>query len=142
MKYYKIIVEGNIIDVNYVFLKWQTKHRILLGCDPSEAMFIQSSDGEQVWRTSWLLPPPEEAGEYPFIDAAEISAEEYAELREKLDEGTEVPDPVDPEPEPGPEEPEEPEPPTEQVLSVAEMRQRIIRLEDELSAAKILLGVE
>ena len=142
MKFYKVIVDGNIIDANYVFLKWQAKHHVLLGCDPSEAMFIQSSDQEKVWRTSWLLTPPEEAGDYPFIDAVEISAEEYAEIREKLDEGTEVPDPVEPEPEPDPDEPDQPDPPAEQVMSVAEMRQRILQLEDELTAAKILLGVE
>ena len=125
MNYYKVIADGNVIDANFVFLKWQHKHHILIGCDASEGEFIQSSDQEKVWRTTWLNPPPQEAGEYETVNAVEISEEEYEEIREQLDSGEEVPEPEPPdvstEPPTEPDEPEESEP----VMSAAEMR-RII----------------
>ena len=135
MRYYKIIEDGKVIDVNYVFLKYQAKHRILLGCDPSEAMFIQSSDQETVWRADWLIPPPKEAGDYPFADAVEISAEEYTELKEQLDEGNEMPEP-EPDPEPDTDdsgEQETPEP-GETVMSTAEMRRIIVEQAEKIKA--------
>ena len=30
MIYYKVIKDGEVIDVNHVFLKWQRKHNIML----------------------------------------------------------------------------------------------------------------
>ncbi len=129
MNYYKILKDGMVIDVNYVFLRWQEKHRILIGCEAADAQYIQSSDGMEVYRVRWLNPVNSDAPVFPVVEAEEISEEEYLELRKQLDEGL---TPVEPEPEP-PAEPEleEPELPAETVMTVGEMRREILRLREE-----------
>ena len=127
MNYYKVVANGNVIDANFIFLKWQVKHGILIGCDAAEAQFIQSSDQAKVWRTPWLHPAPEAAGTYETVEAIEITEEEYSAIREQLDDGQTV---TEPEPEePQPTEPDEGDDTGggsgETVMSTAEMR-RII----------------
>jgi len=142
MKYYKVIRDGVVIDAGEIFLRWQTQNRILVSCPPELAQFIQSHDGSTVWHVQWLNPAPAEAGEFETIEAALIDRQEFLDLRALLDEGeTPVePDPVIPEPDPEPDpDPEQPEP--EKPMTVAEMREKILQLEEELLAAKILLGV-
>jgi len=133
VNYYKVISNGVVIDANFVFLKWQKKNRVLLGCDISEANFIQSSDQSVVWRVAWLNPVDEAAGTYETVEAVEITHDEYLSIRAMLDEGTEVvePDPVEPEPD-DTEQEEEPTEPEETVMSVAEMRRKIVDLEAAL----------
>lgn len=132
MNYYKVIANGTVIDANFIFLKWQEKHGILIGCDATEAQFIQSTDQAKVWKTPWLNPAPEEAGKYETVEAVEITAEEYATIREQLDDGETI---VEPEPEqPQPDTPNEGEGgsgSSETVMSTAEMR-RIITEQAEL----------
>lgn len=132
MNYYKVIANGTVIDANFIFLKWQEKHGILIGCDATEAQFIQSTDQAKVWKTPWLNPAPEEAGKYETVEAVEITAEEYATIREQLDDGETI---VEPEPEqPQPDTPNEGEGGSgsgETVMSTAEMR-RIITEQAEL----------
>lgn len=140
MNYYKIIENGTVIDANFVFLKWQRKNNILIGCDASEANFIQSSDQEKVWKVDWLVPAEADAGEYPPITAVEITKEEYDELRAQLDIGE---TPAEPEPE-EPEDTTEPDDtgdvPAESVMSVEEMRRKIVALETALEEQKIING--
>lgn len=140
MNYYKIIENGTVIDANCIFLKWQRKNNILVGCDASEANFIQSSDQEKVWKVDWLVPADVDAGEYPSIEAVEITKEEYDELRAQLDAGL---NPEVPEEESEiPSEPDEPgeEVPSEKVMSVEEMRRKITALETALEEQKIING--
>lgn len=86
MTYYKIIVDDKIVDVNFVFLKWQPKHKIMLSCDASEGQFIQSSDCTKIWRAEWLCKIPKELeGMYDSVTAEEIDEDEYTILREALD---------------------------------------------------------
>ena len=157
MIYYKVIKDGEVIAVNHVFLKWQRKHNIMLACEAVEGQFIQSSDGNNIWRVDWLNRLPEDfPGSYESIEAVEITAEEYEELREKLELGETVEDNTGSEEQPDTGETETPETPTEEVMSATAMRLRIKDLEgtvaalvesnkaltDELQAAKIILGVE
>lgn len=131
MKYYKVISNGVVIDANYVWLKWQTKHRILLGCEPHEANYIQSSDQAHVWRVQWLNPVPADAPTFETVEAVEISEEEYLEIRKQLDDGFEV---VVPEEIPEEEIPEDTttETPSIEVMTPEEMRRKIIYLEAAL----------
>lgn len=132
MKYYKVISSGVVIDANYVWLKWQTKHSILLGCEPHEANYIQSSDQEKVWRVQWLNPVPAGAPIFETVEAVEISEEEYLEIRKKLDDGFEVvvPEEIPPEEEiledPAIEVPNV-------VMTPEEMRRKIVHLEAALA---------
>ncbi len=132
MNYYKVISDGVVIDANFVFLKWQQKNGILLGCDISEANFIQSSDQNVVWRVDWLNPIDEAAGAYETVEAVEITYDEYLALRASLDEGLEVVEPAPVEPEPYGTEDEEETAEPEEVMSVTEMRRKIVELKTAL----------
>ena len=136
MNYYKVIANGTVIDANFVFLKWQEKNKILIGCEAEEGQFIQSADQEHVWRVQWLNPAPAEAGEYETVEAVEITREEYIELRKLLDEGKTPEVPVEPDNTPEPEEPD-PETPSESVMTPEEMRRRIVELEDALKTQEL-----
>ena len=140
MNYYKVIKNGTVVDANFVFLKWQPKNRILIGCDASEANFIQSSDQNEVWRVDWLVPYSEEAGVYETVEAVEITEEEYLELRALLDEGTEVVVPEEPEAEPEEEETES-EGTGETVMTVPQMRLKVATLEEQLEQ-QLLINAE
>ena len=133
MKYYKVIANGTVIDANFVWLKWQEKNRILIGCDAEDAQFIQSTVQAHVWRVPWLNPVPAGAGEYETVEAVEITEEEYITIRQQLDDGFEVVEPEEPETpvEPDPEEGTE-ETPTEPVMTPEEMRRKITQLEAAL----------
>ena len=131
MKYYKVISNGVVIDANYIWLKWQTKHRILLGCEAHEANYIQSSDQEKVWRVQWLNPVPADAPTFETVEAVEITEEEYLEIRKQLDDGFEVV----PEEIPEEEIPEDTpiEVPSVEVMTPEEMRRKIVHLEAALA---------
>lgn len=125
---YKIVLNTTVVDaqstLNYVY--WQVKNRLLLVGRSDFANGIVSSDGSAVWHLDGYPEFPE--GTYETVKAVEITDEEYEELVKQLELGTV----------------EEPEDPGtgETVMSVQEMRSKILTLEDELAATKILLGVE
>lgn len=129
MSYYKVIRDGTVIDANEIFLRWQTKNKIMLACEMEDAQFIQSHDGDNIWRVPWLNPAPEEAGSYETVEAALIERQEYLDLRAVLDDGETVPEPEPVQPEPTPEpEPDVPED-GERPLTVQQMREKISDLE-------------
>lgn len=125
---YKIVLNTTVVDaqknLNYVY--WQVKNHLLLVGRSDFANGIVSSDGSTVWNLDGYPEFPE--GSYETVKAVEITDEEYEELVKQLELGTV----------------EEPEDPGagETVMSAQEMRSKILTLEDELAAAKILLGVE
>lgn len=125
---YKILLNTTVVDaqktLNYVY--WQVKNHLLLLGRSDFANGIVSSDGSTVWHLDGYPEFPE--GSYETVKAVEITDEEYEELVKQLEIGTV----------------EEPEDPGagETVMSAQEMRSKILTLEDELAAAKILLGVE
>lgn len=133
MTYYKIIVDGSVVDAAFTFLRWDGRLNRLLGCEPTDAHFIQSSDGNTVYRVGWLNPVPNAVnGMYESVEAAIIGKQEYLDLRAQLDEGETVPEPaeqeIDPDqPAPSPEQPEQ-----EQPMTVAQMRAKIIELEEQI----------
>lgn len=125
---YKILLNTSVVDaqstLNYVY--WQVKNHLLLVGRSDLANGIVSSDGSTVWHLDGYPEFPE--GSYETVKAVEITDEEYEELVKQLELGTV----------------EEPEDPGtgETVMSAQEMRSKILTLEDELAATKILLGVE
>ena len=125
---YKIVLNTTVVDaqktLNYVY--WQVKNHLLLVGRFDFANGIVSSDGSTVWHLDGYPEFPE--GTYETVKSVEITDEEYEELAKQLELGTV----------------EEPEDPGvgETVMSAQEMRSKILTLEDELAAAKILLGVE
>lgn len=84
MKYYKIIKNNVVIDVNYSFFQFLPKRHRIVSCEFKDAELIQSSDQEKFYITDWLRPLPENAPYFEKIDAKQITKEEYDELYEKL----------------------------------------------------------
>ena len=125
---YKIVLNTTVVDaqknLNYVY--WQVKNHLLLVGRSDFANGIVCSDGSTVWHLDGYPEFPE--GSYETVKAVEITDEEYEELVKQLEIGTV-------------EEPEDPDT-GETVMSAQEMRSKILTLEDELAATKILLGVE
>ena len=126
--YYKILLGTTIVDAqqSLSYVMWQMVNHILLSCDEQLANGIVSSDGSTVGHLDGYPEFPE--GSYETVKAVEITDEDYEEVGEQLELGTV-------------EEPEDPGT-SETVMSAQEMRSKILTLEDELAAAKILLGVE
>ena len=136
MTYYKVIRNSTVIDVGFVFLKWnETKHKLYL-CDVNEAQFVQSRDGDTVYHAEWLKPYPAEAGYYEPVDVVMIDENEYDEIRAFLEDGEEIPyEPDDPTPEPQPEpEPDEPDDPEEEEhkMTISEMRQTLTDMMEQV----------
>lgn len=96
--FYKIISQGQIIDaapgdqLNYV--RWQEKNGMFLSCAPELADGIVSTDGGSIY-----LLEDSTAGEAipgaPVITMAEITEEEYQEIRDELDAGQAIVNPDD-----------------------------------------------
>ena len=83
MSYYKIIKNGEIIDVNNLYFRYQSKRMNLINCEQESAQLIQSSDEKSFYRTGWLKPLPKGI-EHEWVEAILISKEEYDKLKEEL----------------------------------------------------------
>lgn len=91
MNYYKFISDGNIIDAVEapVWIK-QDKRGNIVRCDIKEAMGVLSSDMSTVLH---IAGAKEFSGEtFTEISVADITADEYEELKVLLNLGAEVPD--------------------------------------------------
>lgn len=142
MTYFKIIDNGQAVDAGWMWLRWNTKHKCLMACEPREAHYVQNYTETTVYRFGWLNPLPDGAPMYPAADGAIIDADEYNDLIEILDDGGTAPEPDEPGPEPDEPGGDEPEPgddtEPERPMTIAEMRQRIRELEETLN---IIMGV-
>lgn len=142
MTYFKIIDNGQAVDAGWMWLRWNTKHKCLMACEPREAHYVQNYTETAVYRFGWLNPLPDGAPMYPAADGAIIDADEYNDLIEILDDGETVPEPDEPGPEPDEPGGDDPEPgddtEPERPMTIAEMRQRIQELEETLN---IIMGV-
>lgn len=79
--YYKVIKNDKVIDVldHLTFVKYQSKHNIMIGCLAHEAQGIVSSDGEYVWHVAGFYRMPVEG--YDTVELIEIDEYEYKQLR-------------------------------------------------------------
>lgn len=91
MSYYKFISEGNIIDaVEYpVWIKQDSRGRIVR-CDVTEAVGVLSSDMSSVLHIAGAKEF--NGGTFEEISVADITADEYEELKVLLNLGASVPD--------------------------------------------------
>lgn len=132
MTYYKIIQGGEAVDAAFTFLRWDERHGRLMGCEPRDAQYVQSMDGETVYRVGWLNPTPDGAPVFETCECVIIDAQEYDDLKAALDSGETVQEPQ--EPQDGPQEgqaenpAEEPQEAAERPMTVQEMREKIMEL--------------
>lgn len=132
MLYIKIIKNETVIAVEAhtspVYVHKQS-NGVLVRCSELKAQGILSVDGSVVYQ----LDGKEQLDNVSLV-ASVITTTEYLNLVESLDE---LPS-EDVEPDVGTEDNTSSEP----VMTTTEMRERILALEEELAATKILLGVE
>lgn len=80
--FYKVIRNRNVIDVlsSIQFVKFQTKHKVLLLCDEEQAEGILSSNGDTAYHLSSLNPFPTD--DYATVTLEEITEHEYNQLKQ------------------------------------------------------------
>lgn len=128
MKYYKIIKNNTVIDVNNVFLCLSKKHaNILMPCDIRYTQYLQSSDYEKLYRTTWTADVENDQYDAEFVEAVIIEEEEFLSLQEALQTKQEIVyeiEQVEVEVEQPEETPAQPE-----VLDMIAMKRRLVELE-------------
>lgn len=79
--YYKVLKNGRVIDVldRLSFVRYQTKHHIMVNCTEDEAQGIISSDGKHIWHVEgyYNIPSPK----YDTVSLEEIDIYEYEQLK-------------------------------------------------------------
>ncbi len=146
MSAYKFVTDGKVTYASNLFYYWNEKHKQPFGCvtpkEVSEKANLICDDAENFYHVPWLHDLPASAqGLFPESDAIEITDEEYAllEIGGEDTGGGEIPPEEDTE-DTVPEVP--PDTTEEEILTRAELTAKVFELEEELTAAKILLGVE
>lgn len=125
MLYVKILDGGEVVGAEALdtpaYVRYQTRNHVIVRCSELDAQGILSKDGDEIYQLQGKDTLP---GEHKT--AVPISMMEYDELGYEDSEDT---DPVVP---------DEGTP----VMTRAELTAKVQELEEQLSAAKILLGVE
>ena len=129
MRYYKIIKDNVVIDVNYSFFRLLPKSKKIIACEFRDAELIQSSDQEKFYTVNWLRPLPENPFTFEQADAAQITEEEYNTLYEKLKLGATIQEVNEEIEAAAPEISTDVEKEEEQIMDLASMRKRIADLE-------------
>ena len=124
MKFYKIKQDSTIIDAlaDPMFVVYQAGNRTVIIGDECDAFGVLSYDSSVIYAVQGMKPAPTgEEFNYATVQMEPIGADEYEQLREELDAGTE---PVDPDDEP-------PEEQGEETMTLPEMRIAITALQEE-----------
>lgn len=139
MTYYKIIDNGQIIDVNNEFFRFQKTHLNAVRCEPERAEAVRSSDGEVFYTDNWLKPLPKRVS-IKHAEVYLITEEEYNSLKEQLATSetvvaapVEIKNVVENKPVPAT---EVDFAPVEQVVSIRDLYEEIKRLKEELNSIK------
>ena len=136
MTFFKIIKNKKVISVGCVFLKWREDNHQFFICDVDEGQFVLSYDEKYIYRDTWMKPAPKDATKYEEATVEIITQQEYEDLLAMLDEGETVEEvvPVIPEQQ------EEIVPPQEEEkpMTIAEMREIILKQQEQINS---LLGL-
>lgn len=89
MRYYKLINGTNFVGIgtSYDMLRYQSKHRVLLRCDVSEAQYIRYRD--QLYRATWMIPETANI-ESINLEIIEIDVSEYDALASAIETEEEI----------------------------------------------------
>ena len=79
--FYKVMKNNKVIDVldNLIYLKWDSKHKIMVLSDENDAQAILSSDKNSVWHEKNLYRVPVEG--FETVEIEEIDQFEYKQLK-------------------------------------------------------------
>ena len=135
MTYFKVIKRKKVISVGCVFLKWnETKNKFYV-CDTDEGQFVQSYDELHIYHDKWMKPAPVEAGKHEEATVEVISQQEYEDILETLKEGEVIEEVELVVPEQHETPPEEEKP-----MTIAEMREIILKQQDQINTLIELLN--
>lgn len=84
MMFYKIIQNNQVIDVNNQTFKAQKYPHILVPSNDFYCEYIMSSDGSQLYFTSWTVESKYPIDSAIYTDAIIIDEEEYLQLLDQL----------------------------------------------------------
>lgn len=90
VKYYKLLNENEFVAIgtSHDLRRFQTKHRILLACNESQAQYMQV--GDKLYRASWMLTETTNTLESITVQILEIDADEYRILFEAVENDEDV----------------------------------------------------
>lgn len=79
--YYKVMKNGRAIDAldHLNFVRYQTKHGIMLNCSEDDAQGIVSSDGRYIWHVDGYYDIPCEG--YDTVQLEETDIYEYSQIK-------------------------------------------------------------
>ena len=79
--FYKVLKNNKVIDVldNLIYLKWDSKHKIMVLSDENEAQAILSSDKNTIWHEQSLYKVPVDG--FDSVEVIEIDEYEYKQLK-------------------------------------------------------------
>lgn len=79
--FYKVMKNNKVIDVldNLIYLKWDSKHRVMVLTSENDAQAILSSDKNTIWHERTLYKVPVDG--YDCVDVEEIDEYEYKQLK-------------------------------------------------------------
>jgi hypothetical protein len=130
MKYYKIKQGNAIIDAlaDPLYIVFQEGNNTVIIGEEADAFGILSYDSSVIYAVQGMKPAPVGAEyNYAVVQMEPIGADEYAQLREELDAGTEPTEPDDETPE---------DPSGDTAMGLPEMRLAIIALQEENATLK------
>lgn len=125
MKYYKIKQNRTIIDAlaDPLFIVYQEGNDMVLVGSEHNAFGVLSYDSSVIYAVEGMKPAPTGEGHnYAVVQMEPIGAEEYEQLRDELDAGTDPPDEPEQEDHGGQE---------ESAMSLQEIRLAITALQEE-----------
>lgn len=81
--FYKVMKNNKVIDVldNLIYLKWDSKHKIMVLTDENDAQAILSSDKNTIWHERTLYRIPTDEPKFEAVDIEQISEFEYKKLK-------------------------------------------------------------
>lgn len=79
--FYKVMKNNKVIDVldNLIYLKWDSKHRVMVLTSEDDAQAILSSDKNTIWHERTLYKVPVDG--YDCVDVEPIEEFEYKKLK-------------------------------------------------------------
>lgn len=79
--FYKVMKNNKVIDVldNLIYLKWDSKHKIMVLTDENDAQAILSSDKNTIWHERTLYKVPVDG--YETVSVEPIDEFEYKKLK-------------------------------------------------------------
>lgn len=79
--FYKVMKNNKVIDVldNLIYLKWDSKHRVMVLTDENDAQAILSSSKDDIWHVKGFYKVPVDG--YETVELFEIDKFEYRQLK-------------------------------------------------------------